>query len=89
MLGEVRGTVRFKEPLTFYTSLRTGGPADTFVAPQGLDDVRHTLSFVVLKLEGCLARSRRTPAPPMGGSTSMCGPATTSVAARKRRTSWR
>jgi UDP-N-acetylmuramate dehydrogenase len=45
MLGEVRGTVRFKEPLSFYTSLRTGGPADIFVLPQDLDDVRHTLSF--------------------------------------------
>lgn len=45
MLGEVRGTVRFKEPLSYYTSLRTGGPADVFVAPQDLDDVRHTLSF--------------------------------------------
>jgi UDP-N-acetylmuramate dehydrogenase len=45
MLGEVRGTVRFKEPLSFYTSLRTGGPADVFVVPQDLDDVRHALSF--------------------------------------------
>ncbi len=45
MLGEVRGTVRFKEPLSFYTSLRTGGTADVFVVPQDLDDVRHTLSF--------------------------------------------
>ena len=45
MLGEVRGTVRFKEPLSFHTSLRTGGPADVFVVPQDLDDVRHTLSF--------------------------------------------
>ena len=45
MLGEVRGTVRFKEPLSSYTSLRTGGAADVFVVPQDLDDVRHTLSF--------------------------------------------
>jgi UDP-N-acetylmuramate dehydrogenase len=45
MLGEVRGTVRFKEPLSFYTSLRTGGTADVFVVPQDLDDVRHTLAF--------------------------------------------
>ena len=45
MLGEIRGTVRFKEPLRFHTSLRTGGPADVFVIPQDLDDVRHTLSF--------------------------------------------
>ena len=45
MLGEVKGTVRFKKPLSFYTSLRTGGAADVFVAPQCLDDVRHALSF--------------------------------------------
>jgi UDP-N-acetylmuramate dehydrogenase len=45
MLGEIRGTVRFKEPLSFYTSLRTGGVADVFIAPQTLDDVRHALSF--------------------------------------------
>ena len=45
MLGEVRGTVRFKEPLSFYTSLRTGGNADVFIVPQDLDDVRHALSF--------------------------------------------
>lgn len=45
MLGEIRGTVRFKEPLSFYTSLRTGGTADVFIVPQDLDDVRHALSF--------------------------------------------
>jgi UDP-N-acetylmuramate dehydrogenase len=45
MLGAVRGTVRFKEPLSFYTALRTGGTADVFVAPQSVDDVRHALSF--------------------------------------------
>src|SRR5438876_5881792 len=45
MLGEVLGTVRFKEPLSFYTSLGTGGNADVFIVPQDLDDVRHALSF--------------------------------------------
>ena len=45
MLGEIRGTVRFKEPLSFYTSLRTGGNADVFIVPQDLDDLRHALSF--------------------------------------------
>lgn len=45
MLGEIRGTVRFKEPLSFYTSLRTGGTADVLIVPQDLDDVRHALSF--------------------------------------------
>jgi UDP-N-acetylmuramate dehydrogenase len=45
MLGEIRGEVRFKEPLSFHTSLRIGGPADIFVVPQDVDDIRQTLSF--------------------------------------------
>jgi len=45
MLGEIRGEVRFKELLTFHTSLRLGGPADIFVVPQDLDDIRHALCF--------------------------------------------
>ena len=43
MLGEIRGEVRFKEPLSFHTSLRIGGPADIFVVPQDVDDIRHAL----------------------------------------------
>jgi UDP-N-acetylmuramate dehydrogenase len=45
MLGEIRGEVRFKEPLSFHTSLRIGGAADIFVVPQDLDDIRHALAF--------------------------------------------
>lgn len=45
MLGEIRGEVRFKEPLSFHTSLRIGGPADIFVVPQDVDDIRHALMF--------------------------------------------
>jgi UDP-N-acetylmuramate dehydrogenase len=45
MLGEIRGEVRFKEPLAFHTSLRCGGPADIFVLPQDVDDVRKALRF--------------------------------------------
>jgi UDP-N-acetylmuramate dehydrogenase len=47
MLGEIRGEVRFKEPLSFHTSLRIGGPADIFVMPQDVDDIRHALMFAV------------------------------------------
>ena len=36
MLGRIAGTVRFTEPLSFYTSLRIGGPAEFFVMPQDL-----------------------------------------------------
>jgi UDP-N-acetylmuramate dehydrogenase len=46
MLGSIRGDVRFKEPLSFYTSLRLGGPADILIMPQDLDDIRHALQFV-------------------------------------------
>jgi len=45
MLGEIRGEVRFKEPLSFHTSLRIGGFADIFVVPQDVDDIRHALRF--------------------------------------------
>src|SRR2546428_8511459 len=45
MLGEIRGQVRFKEPLSFHTSLRIGGPADIFVVPQDVEDIRHALMF--------------------------------------------
>jgi UDP-N-acetylmuramate dehydrogenase len=45
MLGEIRGEVRFKEPLSFHTSLRIGGPGDIFVIPQDVDDIRKALSF--------------------------------------------
>ena len=45
MLGEIRGEVRFKEPLRFHTSLRIGGPADIFVVPQDVDDIRHALMY--------------------------------------------
>ncbi|MFQ5828250.1 MAG: UDP-N-acetylmuramate dehydrogenase [Candidatus Methylomirabilia bacterium] len=45
MLGEIRGEVRFKEPLSFHTSLRIGGPADIFIIPQDVSDIRKALSF--------------------------------------------
>ena len=45
MLGEIRGEVRFKEPLSFHTSLRIGGSADIFIVPQDVDDIRHALKF--------------------------------------------
>jgi UDP-N-acetylmuramate dehydrogenase len=45
MLGEIRGEVRFREPLSFHTSLRIGGPADIFIVPQDVDDICHALLF--------------------------------------------
>jgi UDP-N-acetylmuramate dehydrogenase len=45
MLARIAGGVRFKEPLSFHTSLRLGGPADFFIIPRDLEDVRYTLAF--------------------------------------------
>jgi UDP-N-acetylmuramate dehydrogenase len=45
MLGRIVGAVRFKEPLSFHTALHIGGPADFFIEPQDLDDVRYALAF--------------------------------------------
>jgi UDP-N-acetylmuramate dehydrogenase len=45
MLGSISGDVRFKEPLSIHTSLRLGGPADIFIAPENIDDIRHALGF--------------------------------------------
>jgi len=45
MLGHIVGAVRFKEALSFHTSMHIGGPAEFFIEPQDLDDVRHALAF--------------------------------------------
>jgi UDP-N-acetylmuramate dehydrogenase len=45
MLGSICGDVRFKEPLSVHTSLRLGGPADIFITPENIDDIRHALGF--------------------------------------------
>jgi len=45
MLGRIAGAVRFKEPLTFHTSLRIGGPADFFIMPRDLDDLCYAMAF--------------------------------------------
>lgn len=45
MLGEIRGSVRFKEPLSCWTSLRIGGSADFLIVPMDVDDIRWALDF--------------------------------------------
>ena len=62
MLGEIRGEVRFKEPLSFHTSLRIGGSADIFVVPQDVDDIRHALRF---------AGREQLPVVTLGGGNSL------------------
>lgn len=43
--GVVRGRVAYGEPLSRHTSLRIGGPADAFVVPADLEDLRALLCF--------------------------------------------
>src|SRR6266536_1247242 len=62
MLGEIRGEVRFKESLSYHTSLRIGGIADIFVAPQTVDDIRHALGF---------AEREQLPVVVLGGGNSV------------------
>ena len=45
MLARIAGAVRFKEPLSFHTSLRMGGPVDFFIVPRDVDDIRYALTF--------------------------------------------
>jgi UDP-N-acetylmuramate dehydrogenase len=45
MLARIAGAVRFKEPLSFHTSLRIGGPADFFIVPRDVEDIRYALAF--------------------------------------------
>ncbi len=45
MLSRIAGAVRFKEPLSFHTSLRIGGPAEFFVVARDMEDVRYAVAF--------------------------------------------
>jgi UDP-N-acetylmuramate dehydrogenase len=45
LLREVRGELRFDEPLARHTTLRIGGPADAWVAPADVDDCRRVRAF--------------------------------------------
>jgi UDP-N-acetylmuramate dehydrogenase len=62
MLGDIRGAVRFKESLAFHTSLRCGGPADIFVLPQDVEDIRKALAY---------AERERMPAIVLGGGNNV------------------
>lgn len=43
VMDGVRGVVKFNEPLQKYTSFRIGGPADVWVEPADVDDVRRVV----------------------------------------------
>jgi UDP-N-acetylmuramate dehydrogenase len=62
MLGRIVGAVRFKEPLSFHTSMHIGGPAAFFIEPRDLDDLRYALAF---------AEQEGLPVTVIGGGTHM------------------
>ncbi|MBI4085673.1 MAG: UDP-N-acetylmuramate dehydrogenase [Candidatus Liptonbacteria bacterium] len=62
MAGRIRGEVRFKEPLSFHTSLRVGGPADIFIVPYDLGDIRLALA---------LAEREQLPVEVIGGGNNL------------------
>lgn len=41
----VRGELRLQEPLKRYTSMQIGGPADAYVLPADIEDLKNILSF--------------------------------------------
>ncbi|MCK4262222.1 FAD-binding protein, partial [bacterium] len=43
----VKGKIKFNEPLSKHTSLRIGGPADYWVEPKDLEDLRVILEFAL------------------------------------------
>lgn len=58
----IRGELRFDEPLANYTTYRVGGPADLFVRPRNAEDVVAVLSF---------ARSEELPVFILGGGANI------------------
>lgn len=62
MLADIKGEVRFKEYLSFHTSLHIGGPADIFVEPQDGEDIRYALRY---------AESEQLPVTVIGGGNNL------------------
>ncbi len=46
-LKQIRGEIRYDELLENHTSIRIGGPADVFILPQGIEDLK-----IILKNQG-------------------------------------
>ena len=58
----VKGEVRFDEPMSRHTSFNIGGPADCFVIPQDIEDLKEILFF---------SRKRRLPLKVIGRGTNL------------------
>ncbi len=62
-IGEiVKGEVKFDESLAKHTSFGIGGPADCFIIPQNIEDIRKIILF---------SRKRRLPLKVMGQGTNL------------------
>lgn len=59
---QIRGRVRYGEPLDKHTAFGIGGPADIMVFPEGLEDVQATLTF---------CRSAQVPYLVLGGGSNL------------------
>ncbi len=58
----VKGEIKFDEPLARHTSFGIGGPADCFVTPQDIEDLRKIILF---------SRKRKLPLRVMGQGTNL------------------
>lgn len=58
----VKGEVKFDEPLAKHTSFGIGGPADCFIIPQNIEDLKNII---------LLSRKRRLPLKVMGQGTNL------------------
>lgn len=62
LIGITDGLVRFDEPMRLHTSFHIGGPAEAWVEPQGLEELRALLA---------LAASAGMPVTPIGGGANL------------------
>ena len=60
--SEIRGQVRFNEPMSVHTSFHIGGPADVLVIPADLEDLRKVLR---------VAREEKTPLTVIGNGSNL------------------
>lgn len=43
----INGTVKEKEPLAYHTTMKIGGPADIFIEPRTIEDLRKAMDVIV------------------------------------------
>ena len=60
--SEIKGQVRFDEPMSLHTSFHIGGPADVLVVPANREDLRKVL---------CIAREEKVPLTVIGNGSNL------------------